>query len=231
MLTEIVLISLWGGLVALDTTAFLQVMTSRPIVACTVVGLILGNVPLGFTLGLLLELAYITELPVGAAKFDESNVGAVAAAAIAEFAVRRLPERVDAVIVVALVLAIPISRVGGMLVGWMRTVNTRNYTRLLEQRIIKPRDINGAQLAGISMAFLLGFFGVLISILLFVRVVPYLLSLLPQRYDKILQPAIGGLLAAECVFLAHMFWTQSRNRWLLLLGLTGGLALIYGRIV
>ncbi len=98
MLPEIMLVSLWGGLVSMDTTAFLQIMTSRPIVACTVAGLILGNLQLGLLIGILLELAYISELPVGAAKFSESNVGAVSAAAVADLTIRQFPDRQDAVI-------------------------------------------------------------------------------------------------------------------------------------
>lgn len=231
MLTDIILISLWGGIVALDTTAVLQVMISRPIVACTVVGLLLGNAQLGFTIGVLLELLYISELHVGAAKFVESNVGSVAAAAIAVLTVRLFPDRADAVIVLSLMLAVLISACGGALVSLMRTVNTRNYSRLLERRLLKPRHINMAQLTGVCMAFLLGFICVIITTTVMMQAMPEIIRLLPAKYDKILEPAIGGLLAAECVFLAHMFWTQTRSRWIVLLGLAAGLFIIYSRIV
>jgi mannose/fructose/N-acetylgalactosamine-specific phosphotransferase system component IIC len=229
VLTDIVLISLWGGIVALDTTAVLQVMISRPIVACTVVGLILGNAPLGFAIGILLELLYISELHVGAAKFVESNVGSVAAAAIAVLTIRQLPDRTNMVIVLSLMLAVLISAGGGVLVNFMRIVNTRNYSRLLERRQLKPWHINMAQLTGVCMAFLLGFICVLVTTIVIMQVMPKIIHLLPVRYDKILEPAIGGLLAAECVFLAHMFWTQTRSRWIVLLGLAVGLFIIYSR--
>jgi mannose/fructose/N-acetylgalactosamine-specific phosphotransferase system component IIC len=231
VLTDIILISLWGGIVALDTTAVLQVMISRPIVACTVVGLILGNAPLGFTIGFLLELLYISELHVGAAKFSESNVGSVAAAAIAVLTMKQLPDRSDAVIVLSLILAVLISVCGGALVSFMRFINTRNYSRLLEKRQLKPRHINMAQLAGVCMAFLLGFICVMVTTTILMQAMPVIIRLLPAKYDKILEPAIGGLLAAECVFLAHMFWTQTRRRWIVLLGLAAGLLIIYSRVV
>ncbi|MDZ7371560.1 MAG: PTS sugar transporter subunit IIC [candidate division KSB1 bacterium] len=230
MLPEIILVSLWGGLVSMDTTAFLQIMTSRPLVTCTVVGLILGNLQLGLLIGMLLELAYISELPVGAAKFSESNVGAVSAAAVAELCIRRFPDREDAVIFFAILTALAVSAIGGFLVSRMRSFNTRNYTRILELRQIRPRDIAGAHRSGLLAAFLLGFFCVFISSIVLTAVIPYLLMGFPHPYDRMFKAAIAGLLAAECVFLIHMFWTQTKQRYLIFIGAALGLLLLFLRM-
>ncbi|RPI03576.1 MAG: hypothetical protein EHM72_01085 [Calditrichaeota bacterium] len=231
MIAEIILVSLWGGMVALDTTAVLQVMISRPLVACTTAGLILGNLPLGLTMGILLELLYVSELPVGAAPFAEGNVGSTAAATVAVLTARAAPERTAAVIVISLLLAVMISILGGQLVNLMRRMNTHLYTRLSNRRQLKPRHINFAQAGGILMAFLIGFVCVMAASLLFPPLLPLLIALIPINYDKILQPTMGGLLGAGCVFLVHMFWSQTRNKWLLLFGFGIGLIIIYLRVL
>ena len=84
MWLELIAISLWGGVVALDTAAAFQIMISQPLVACSVAGLILGNLPLGLMIGIFLQLLWMAEIPAGAAFTPESNVGSAAAAAIAD---------------------------------------------------------------------------------------------------------------------------------------------------
>ncbi len=231
MATELLWIGLWGGMVSLDTTAFLQIMISRPLVACTVMGMILGDVQLGFLIGMLLEPAYISELPVGAAKFSESNVGAATSAAAAILTTSRFPDRVTAVIVIVLIASVPISAAGGALVGVMRRFNTRNYTRLLDRRLISPKNVRAAHTAGLAAAFLLGFVLAAGAAGLLTIMLPALLNVLPQKYDKILQPAIGGLLAAESIFLIKMFWAQTRRRLVLLLGMAVALVIVYARML
>lgn len=58
-------VSLAGGLLSLDRTAALQTMVSRPIVAAPVIGYILGNPSAGLAAGVLLELIFIGDFPVG----------------------------------------------------------------------------------------------------------------------------------------------------------------------
>lgn len=74
------LIALWGGAVGLDGTSALQVMVSRPLVAATVTGAILGRPAEALVLGIILELFSLVILPIGAARYPESGVSAVIAA-------------------------------------------------------------------------------------------------------------------------------------------------------
>ena len=219
MWSELFLASLWGGIVALDTTAVFQTMISRPMVSCTIIGLILGNVQFGFTIGILLELLYISELPVGAAKFAEGNVGAAAAATIAIISLEHMPNRAISILAISLLLAIFISACGGKLVVLMRRINSRIYSSLLEKDPLTPWHVDFAQLWGVVQAFVIGFACVFLTSLLFIEVLARLLYLYPETYDKILQPATVGLLGAGCAFLAHMFWQQNKRHWLFVLGL------------
>ena len=84
--TDPVLLIFLGGLLALDGTSVGQVMISRPMVAGTLAGWILGDPFLGLVVGGLIELFFIPVFPVGGSEFPEGGpaalVGVVGAAGI-----------------------------------------------------------------------------------------------------------------------------------------------------
>lgn len=73
-------VALWGAAVGLDGTSAIQSMLSRPIVAAPVTGALLGHPAEGVALGICLELFALMVLPIGASRYPESGVGAVAGA-------------------------------------------------------------------------------------------------------------------------------------------------------
>jgi mannose/fructose/N-acetylgalactosamine-specific phosphotransferase system component IIC len=68
---------------ALDRTAFLQTMASRPVVAAAIVGAVLGNAEVALRCGLMLELLWLMELPVGASVPPDDTVASVLSVAFA----------------------------------------------------------------------------------------------------------------------------------------------------
>lgn len=71
-----------GGVLAVDGTSIGQFMVSRPLVAATAAGWVMGSPEAGATLGLILEALHLNVLPVGAARTPEAAPAAVAAAAV-----------------------------------------------------------------------------------------------------------------------------------------------------
>ncbi len=80
---EIGMLLAWGTLVGLDLVSMGQVMISRPIIAATVAGAILGEPVAGVTVGMVLELFSLEVLPVGAARYPDYGPASVAAAVVA----------------------------------------------------------------------------------------------------------------------------------------------------
>jgi mannose/fructose/N-acetylgalactosamine-specific phosphotransferase system component IIC len=80
---QLLLLSLWGTLVGLDLVSVGQVMISRPLVAATVAGAILGDPIGGVTVGMVLELFSLEVLPVGASRYPDYGPASVAAAVVA----------------------------------------------------------------------------------------------------------------------------------------------------
>jgi mannose/fructose/N-acetylgalactosamine-specific phosphotransferase system component IIC len=71
----------WGGLLALERRAFLQAMLSRPLVAATGMGLLLGELETGLYIGMLLELFHLGSAALGAALPENETLAATGATA------------------------------------------------------------------------------------------------------------------------------------------------------
>ncbi|MGK7311086.1 MAG: PTS sugar transporter subunit IIC [Candidatus Longimicrobiales bacterium M2_2A_002] len=74
-------VAVLGGLVGLDTTSFPQMMISRPLVAGTLTGAVLGDPMAGLAVGFIMEAFALLVLPIGAARYPESGTATVAAVA------------------------------------------------------------------------------------------------------------------------------------------------------
>ena len=71
MIDNVVLLGLWGVLVGVDMVSVAQSMLSRPLVAGTVAGLIVGDPAGGMMMGVLLEFFALEVLPVGASRYPD----------------------------------------------------------------------------------------------------------------------------------------------------------------
>jgi PTS system mannose-specific IIC component len=77
----LLLLALLGGVAALDGTSLGQFMVSRPLVAATIAGALLGAPAQGALLGVFLEAMHLAVLPVGASRYPEGGPPAIAGAA------------------------------------------------------------------------------------------------------------------------------------------------------
>jgi PTS system mannose-specific IIC component len=111
--TEVLIAGLWGGVVAVERKAFLQAMISRPLVAATVMGTLLGDVLAGLYIGMLLELFYLGTANLGASLPENDTVSATGtAAAAATMALATESDSTQALLSIAVLLFIPLGRMG-----------------------------------------------------------------------------------------------------------------------
>jgi mannose/fructose/N-acetylgalactosamine-specific phosphotransferase system component IIC len=113
----------WGVLVGLDLASVAQTMISRPIVAGTVAGFILGDPMTGAGIGVILELFALEVLPVGASRYPDYGLGAVAAVATASGAPGVLGSGIG--VAVGLLVAY----LGGKAIHMMRIENVYDVER------------------------------------------------------------------------------------------------------
>ena len=114
--THVLLAGVWGGLLALERSAFLQAMFSRPLVAATGTGLLLDDLPSGIFVGLVFELFYLGGVSLGGSRPEHETLPAVAAAAAAA-AIANASEgqSTPAMWTLGILLCAPLGRVGALL--------------------------------------------------------------------------------------------------------------------
>jgi mannose/fructose/N-acetylgalactosamine-specific phosphotransferase system component IIC len=150
---------LWGGVVAVDTAAFLQVLVSQPLVAGSVVGLVWGRVDVGLEMGALLQLFALNVLPVGGRTPEDFAVGTVVGTATA--AVLSQTDPVAAAqggpLVYGLLIAFATALGGKAVITWVRHRN-EGLARWVEERLGAGElaALGRAQRAGIGLAFAVG---------------------------------------------------------------------------
>lgn len=135
-------------LVGLDRTAALQMMISRPLVAGPLVGLLLGDVVTGLTIGMLLELLWLCRMPVGATIPHDDTQVAVGATTLA-IALSGIAGRGIGLTLCALLVALPLGKIGQFI---ERTVRSRN--QLLPAAA--QRALDQGELPAIERLHLLG---------------------------------------------------------------------------
>lgn len=123
-------ISIIGGILVLDTAAVLQILVSQPLVSGTLIGWLLGDTAQGLQIGLLFQLLWLHQLPVGAAKVPEGNLAAVIAV-ILIFRLQIFAEQSGHILLLlTIVYALIISYLGTRLVTTIRTGNIKLLDRI-----------------------------------------------------------------------------------------------------
>ncbi|KPL01058.1 MAG: hypothetical protein AMJ91_01825 [candidate division Zixibacteria bacterium SM23_73_3] len=129
MFQELLLISVFGGLVALDKTEAYQTMFSEPLLIGTVVGFLLGDLAGGLTIGILFQLAYLWVMPMGTATFPDPTVGSVVGACGFVILNRLSPDRFHLILLLIFLFVIPFS----FFAGWSLIKQRQLNFRLLEE--------------------------------------------------------------------------------------------------
>lgn len=135
----------WGTVVGLDLASVPQGLLSRPLVAASMAGWLIGDLQSGIRVGALLELFALDVLPVGASRYPEYGPAAIGAALLAS----RLPP-VDG-LGFAVLLGLGGALFAGWTLDWLRHANARHVHRVSEAlNAGSPAVIRRLQWAGLG---------------------------------------------------------------------------------
>jgi PTS system mannose-specific IIC component len=199
---------LWGTLVGLDLVSVPQAMISRPLVAGTVAGWLVGDVHTGLRIGVLFELFALDVLPVGAVRYPDYGPATVAAVALGAESPWQLGLGVSAAL--GLVLGV----LGGWSLQFVRRWNARAIQRRSaslaagESSAIRRLQYGGL-LRDAGRGFILTLLGVGIAILVKEHV-----RVDEQTYLALSLVAIGSALAAAANGAFRSAGRGARMRWL-----------------
>jgi PTS system mannose-specific IIC component len=209
----------WGTVVGLDLVSAPQGLLSRPIVAATVAGWIMGNLPGGLVAGMTLELYALDVLPIGASRYPDYSVAAVASGVASALA----PDGVSAGM--AGLVGLPLAALGGWTLQALRRRNALSVHRRLDRvsrgdgRAIWELQRNGFLRDGLR-SFGLSALG--IGLALPVALVPW------QRFphaNALSWAVVAGGIAATFGGAMRSAGAGARRRWLGV-GLVVGLAVV-----
>ncbi len=216
-------IVLLGALLGLDVVSFPQAQVSRPLVAATVAGALIGDGISGLLVGATLELIALETLPVGASRYPEWGSASVIGGAL--FA--RFSDHGAGAMTLAVLAALATAWVG----GWTM-VSLRKLNGLVARRARPAFDrgsfpaIAGVQLFGLIADFVRGALLSLAAMLVFQPVM--VASIAEWATDARISRAVVVTLAVAVAAAAvwKLFHGTEYARLLFLGGLVGGLSLL-----
>ena len=119
MILDLLPIAILGGVLGLDVVSFPQAMISRPLVAATFTGILIGQPASGLLIGATLELIALETLPFGASRYPEWGSASVVGGAIFS----SHPSHPAGAMTLAMVAALATTWVGGWTMVKLRQAN------------------------------------------------------------------------------------------------------------
>ena len=214
---------LLGALLGLDVVSFPQAMISRPLVAATLAGWVVGVPENGLMAGAALELIALETLPFGASRYPEWGSAAVVGGAL--FASQ--PTGRAGALTLAVLAALATAWVGGGSMVVLRHLNARRARAArLDVDAGSWPAVRQLMLGGIALDLLRGALITLVGLLLLVPVMQAAIGgwTLGQGVSRAAAVTmLAAVAVAACWKLYHGSTTAS---WLFAGGLVAGLLLL-----
>jgi hypothetical protein len=223
---QLLTVALLGAIIGLDVVSFPQAMISRPIVAATIAGTVLGHPAGGLLVGATLELIALETLPVGASRYPEWGSASVVGGAL--FALQ--PQPTAGALTMAVLGALATASVG----GWTMYV-IRRFNGAIARRWIPTlglgsgRAVIAIQTAGIAADFARGGLLSLLAMLTLDPLARAMVALwsLDARLSRAVVVAAAASVAAGAAW--KLFHNTPGARWYFAGGLAIGLLLLLAR--
>jgi mannose/fructose/N-acetylgalactosamine-specific phosphotransferase system component IIC len=223
MWLQLLPLALLGGLLGLDVVSFPQAMISRPLVAATLSGALVGFPMSGLLIGATLELIALDTLPFGASRYPEWGSAAVIGGAV--FAMH--PAHPAGSMSIAVIAALATSWVGGWSMVKLREANAHWASRRREALDAGARGtVIELQLLGMTADFVRGAVLTVVAYLVFAPLANAVLAVwnTDARLSRAFVVAVAASVAASGAW--KIFHAVPLARWFFVGGLAVGLALL-----
>jgi mannose/fructose/N-acetylgalactosamine-specific phosphotransferase system component IIC len=220
-LVFLVPLAVLGAVLGLDVVSFPQAMISRPIVAATAAGALIGQPVRGLTMGVALEFFALESLPFGASRYPEWGSAAVVGGAL--FAMT--PDGTAAAMTVSAFAALVTASLGGTSMVMLRRGNAR-LARFQQARLARGSGgaVIGLQLGGLTADLLRGGVLTLLALALFAPLRTAITGVFTMSGTVSRAVVVGVASAVGLAAVWKVVRTTAGARWWLLLGLAAGFA-------
>jgi mannose/fructose/N-acetylgalactosamine-specific phosphotransferase system component IIC len=221
---DVLPIALLGGVLGLDVVSFPQAMISRPLVAATITGILIGQPASGLLIGATLELIALETLPFGASRYPEWGSASVVGGAIFS----SHPSHPAGAMTLAMVAALGTTWVG----GWtMVKLRQRNAVWAGRRREALEAGSRGAvislQLLGMTADLLRGFALTAIAYSLLAPLADFCIRtwMMDARLSRAIAVATAASVAGGAAW--KLFHSTAGARWFFIGGLAAGLLFLF----
>ena len=220
---DLALLVLLGATLGLDVVSFPQAQISRPLVAATLAGALMGQGASGLLVGAALELIALETMPVGASRYPEWGSAAVVGGALFAHLGGQGPGAMSLAVLATLATA----WVGGWTMVLLRRLNGV-VARRSRPAVVggSRRAVAGVQLFGLAADFIRGGLLTLVAFAVFQPVMEASMALWGSdpRISRAVVVGLATAVAAAAVW--KLFHGTEYARLLFIGGLVGGLSLL-----
>ena len=211
-----------GAVLGLDVVSFPQAMVSRPIVASTLAGALIGQPGRGLVMGVALEFFALESMPFGASRYPEWGSASVVGGVL--FA--QTPDGAAGAMTVAALAALLTASIGGSSMVLLRRANAL-WARRQQARITRGSEsaVVALQLVGMTSDLLRGGLLTLLALIIFVPLHEAVTATF--RISPVVSRAVVVSIASAVGLAAvwKVVYTTVGARWYLLGGLAMGFAI------
>lgn len=216
MIAPLLPIGLVGAILGLDTVSFPQAMLSRPLIAATIGGALMGSPVSGLLVGAALELIALETLPFGASRYPEWGSAAVVGGALFASA----PAQPSGAMAMAMIAALATAWFGGWTMVKLRQLNARWAAQSRGALDAGARGtVIGLQLRGMTADLLRGFVLTVVAWSLFSPLTRMALAQwsIDARVSRAITVAVATSVAVAAAW--KLFHGSVVARWLFVTGL------------
>ena len=225
-IVDVIPVAILGGVLGLDVVSFPQAMISRPLVAATLAGALLGQAASGLLLGAALELIALETLPFGASRYPEWGSASVVGGAI----IAAHPAHPPGSVTLAVLASLATTWVGGWTMVKLRQLNAVWAGQRRDALEAGARGtVISLQLMGMTADFVRG---ALLTALAYIALAPIAnASVEIWTVDTRISRAIVAAIAASVAGAAawKIFHSTTGARWFFIGGLAVGLFFLFLR--
>ncbi len=214
---EWIIVSLIAAALVMDTSAAFQVLISQPLIACTAIGLFLNEPALGLQMGLLTQLLWVGNLPVGAAVVPAGNPASVIAAIVVIKLKEEIPDLNYILILAALVYGLILSYLGSKIVKQNRKWNVWFFNKAV-MLVEKGRGdkIGYLNWSALFLQFALAFCTILFASYAGVQVAAPILRKIPPDWDLVAKYIQFAAVGSGAGFVLSYYKNTKDLKWLAL---------------
>lgn len=223
---DLIPLALLGGILGLDVVSFPQAMVSRPLVAATLAGALIGEATAGLMLGAALELIALETLPFGASRYPEWGSASVVGGAIYASQTAHPAGAMS----MAVVSALATTWVGGWTMVKLRRLNAYWAARKREALEAGARGaVISLQLTGMTADLVRGAVLTAIAYALLAPLAAWCLArwTMDSRLSRAIVVAAAASVAGGAAW--KLFHATAGARWFFVSGLAVGLFFLFLR--